>query len=314
MTKKYFEKSVNRIVRSNGDFDILLKKMNYCTNYRLNKIKQPNYVLVICASLCALIVCVGTTIGIISINQFKTINNASSNISINVSSSNTTTIPDFNTLKTYEKFRIFSFGEFKYASYDGVLGYIDSDLIDEKIGEIDLKTTDQFQTTVENEHAIIYKIKNISQDYKIAVKFSKESGCFLYYSFYVKDQISLDDFLLNSGLSTYASFDEATYSYSLEGEGVARQKTIKNIEEDIKNLFDKNKNITNVYSSDYFSPYNHFTSSISIKIVTNRLGGTISHLSINDDGRARFKSSGNNTFLFDVSDVAKLKNKIINSL
>ena len=316
MIKKFFENKIKILVESNGNFDLVLSKISnsleQCATNQTKKVPRYRFAFV-CAFVCGFfgIVCFSAFLSYKMLNLKP--NETSSNKTDN-SSANAASLPDFETLKTYEKFKMFTFCEKQYASYDGVLGYIDSDLIGEKIGEIDLETNDALETIVENEHAIIYKIKNISQDYKIAVKFSKESGCFLYYSSYVEDQISLDEFMTCSGLYTFAFLDEVTYSYSIEGEGIARTKTINHAKEDIENLIKRNKDVTNVYSSDYFSPYNHFVSSLSIKIVTNKLGGTISYLKISDDGRACFTSSGNNTFLFDVNDVDALKNIIMNSL
>lgn len=226
-------------------------------------------------------------------------------------SSQTVAIPDFDSLKTYEKFRYFTFNDKKFWCSDLDFGYISPELIGNKIGEEQLETTDVLETIVEKENITIYEIENVSSELVIAVKFDKEEGCFLYASSSLTENTQLEDFLTASGLKTYASYVKATYSYTIKETGETATISAENIEGEIYNLFKKNRNIKNIYNNDYFSPYNHFVTNLSIKIVLDKLGGVVSYLKINEDGRSRFSLFGNNTFSFREDDVSELRNSII---
>lgn len=110
--------------------------------------------------------------------------------------------------RTYRNYRSFEFGTKKFKCSERDFEYIDSNLIENQIGEIDIKSTNE---KVNTKHIRIFAIKKIDSNLGIAVKFEEETGCFLYSTCSLDSGISINDLLNDFNFEENVFYSSLSY-------------------------------------------------------------------------------------------------------
>ena len=310
MRTSKFEQTIKNNIKCNGNFSSLMKQIDKTLECKAISHPKKNKL-----SFLAPVVSVGAVLTQIAIILSvvliaKSINNRHHG---SIDNQSTTNVEPHSgeTTKPYKKYQWFDFSNKQYRCANMEYETISENLIGENIAKLEIVATHSLGSKTEKTNISINLIKNIDQNYGIAVNFEGENGYYLYVTDVLESGINLQSFLSNAGLWDYGVFDSASYSYS-EGD---KSKTViaDNVDSLIREIVKKNYEVENVYSSDPSSPYNNFDTNISVKISLSLLGNVTTFLDINLDGRTTFSLVNDNTFVFDSDDISSLKDYILNN-